>query len=153
MSRFRKKERETPAISTASLPDIVFMLLFFFMVITQLRDTKILVDQDLPEATQLQKLEQKSLVKNFWVGKPKNIGQFGKEARIQANDVILPSDEDIQRIVAEYQLELGEKAGKMTISLKADENVKMKILTDIKMQLREADARKINYATRKSGDE
>lgn len=152
MSRFSKKERANPEISTASLPDIVFMLLFFFMVITEMRDTEILVETKIPEATQLQKLEQKSLNKNFWIGKPRNQGQFGKEARIQANDVII-SDDDIQRIIAEYNLELGEDAGKMTISLKADEKVKMKILTDIKLELREADARKINYTTRKRGED
>lgn len=150
MSRFRNKERETPAVSTASLPDIVFMLLFFFMIIAQPRDKEILVDQKLPKATQLQKLEQKSLVRNFWVGKPKNIGKFGREARIQADDVILTSDEEILRLVAEYKGSLGAQAGKMTISLKADEKVKMKVLTDIKEKLREADARKINYSTVKS---
>lgn len=71
MSKFRKKERATPAVSTASLPDIVFMLLFFFMVTTVLREQDLLVEQKLPQSSQLQKLQNKTLISYIFIGKPK----------------------------------------------------------------------------------
>ena len=149
MSKFSKRQKEEPKISTAALPDIVFMLLFFFMVITKMRETEILVEQRLPKATQLQKLEQKSLVHYLYIGKPTK-AEYGTEPRIQANDVLI-NLEDIPRIIAEKRLGMTESdAQKLTVSLKADQEIKMNILTDVKLQLREADARKVNYATVKT---
>ena len=72
MSKFRKDDgKELPPISTASLPDIVFMLLFFFMVSTTMREVTVNVKQTLPEATELSKLEKKSLVSYIYIGEPK----------------------------------------------------------------------------------
>ena len=71
MAKFKKdSKKETPAISTASLPDIVFMLLFFFMVSTTMREVTLMVQNNMPLATQIAKLEKKSLVSNIYVGKP-----------------------------------------------------------------------------------
>ena len=71
MSKFRKKGgKSTPAISTASLPDIIFMLLFFFMVVTVMRESELKVQVQVPQATELTKLEQKSLVNYIYIGKP-----------------------------------------------------------------------------------
>ena len=89
MSKFRKDDgKELPPISTASLPDIVFMLLFFFMVSTTMREVTVNVKQSLPQATELSKLEKKSLVSYIYVGEPKKQFQtmFGKAPRIQLND-------------------------------------------------------------------
>ena len=89
MAKFKKDgKRETPAISTASLPDIVFMLLFFFMVSTTMREVSLMVENGMPEATQTIKLEKKALVSNIYVGKPKDQyqGAYGTEPRIQLND-------------------------------------------------------------------
>ena len=57
-----------PPISTASLPDVIFMILFFFMVSTTMRDQELLVRYKLPEATEVQKLEKKSLVSFIHIG-------------------------------------------------------------------------------------
>ena len=103
MSKFKKKKGGgTPAISTASLPDIVFMLLFFFMVVTVLRDTSIKVQQDLPYADQVEKLEKKNLVMFIYAGKPSKRyqQQYGDEARIQLNDKFA-SIKDIQQFIYE----------------------------------------------------
>ena len=71
MSKFKKdSSKDTPGISTASLPDIVFMLLFFFMVTTVMRETTIMVKQSMPEATEIKKLEKKSLVSYIYIGSP-----------------------------------------------------------------------------------
>ncbi|TAF64806.1 MAG: biopolymer transporter ExbD [Cytophagales bacterium] len=148
MATFKKSEKPTPAISTASLPDIVFMLLFFFMVVTKMREQEINVKQRIPEATQLQTIEQKSLVSYIYVGEPKK-RSMGKEARIQVNDVFT-TPEGIPQYVQQERSKLKENERPLiTMSLKVDEAVKMGLLTDVKLQLREADARKINYSTRK----
>lgn len=147
MATFGKKERPSPALSTASLPDIVFMLLFFFMVTTVLRETDLLVRVSIPQATQLEKLENKSLVSYIYVGKPRDTQKFGTEPRIQVNDVFLLPNE-IPRFVAEERAKLDEaERDKITMSLKVDRTAKMGIVNDVKLQLREADARKVNYAT------
>ena len=89
MSKFsNKKKKKDPAISTASLPDIIFMLLFFFMVTTVMREVELKIKVQVPEATELQKLEKKSLVSYIYIGEPLNTYRkfFGTEPRIQLND-------------------------------------------------------------------
>ena len=86
MSKFKKKNSEgTPKISTASLPDIIFMLLFFFMVSTVMRETTLKVEQVMPEASEVQKLERKNLVSYIYVGEPKKEyrAKYGTEAALQ----------------------------------------------------------------------
>ena len=91
--KINSKPRQKSTVSTASLPDIIFMLLFFFMVTTVLRETDILVKQKLPKAAQLSKLERKSLVSYIYIGEPKQNSLFGKEPKIQVNDVFVEVDE------------------------------------------------------------
>jgi len=145
----KKKSKETPGISTASLPDIVFMLLFFFMVTTVMREVELKVANTRPKATEIQKLERKSLVTYIYVGKPtKNYqARFGKEPRIQLNDAFA-SIEEVQPFVIQERTAKDEVEQKlMTVSIKADKEVKMGLITDIKLQLRKAQALKINYST------
>ena len=89
MAKFGKKSNTSQDIPTAALPDIIFMLLFFFMVTTVLRETDILVKQQLPRAVQLTKLERKSLVSYIYIGEPKQTNLYGKEPKIQVNDVFV----------------------------------------------------------------
>lgn len=152
MAKFKKKNRASVEISTSSLPDIIFILLFFFMVATQLRERTIKVEQQLPQAIQPQKLENKSLVSYVYIGKPRNPGAYGTEPKIQVNDVFVSPDEIIQFVEAERsKLDEGQK-NKIIISLKADQDVDMGILTDVKTNLRKANARKLNYSTRQGSD-
>ena len=152
MSKFRKdSKKDTPGISTASLPDIVFMLLFFFMVTTVMRETTIMVQQSLPQATEIQKLEKKSLVSYIYIGSPveRMQGTYGTKARIQLNDAFATVD-DIQQYITSERTSRDEKEVPfMTTSIKADQNTKMGIVTDVKQELRKANALKINYSTRK----
>ena len=152
MSKFKQKSKgETPGISTASLPDIVFMLLFFFMVTTVMRATELLVQVKVPQATEIQKLERKSLVSYIYVGKPVTRLQntFGTEPRIQLNDAFASVDDISEFIAAERDARSEEEIPAMTTSIKADETAKMGIITDIKQELRKVQAFKINYSTRK----
>jgi len=152
MSKFRKdSKKDTPGISTASLPDIVFMLLFFFMVTTVMRETTIMVQQSLPQATEIQKLEKKSLVSYIYIGSPveRMQGTYGTKARIQLNDSFATIDDIPQYITAERTARDEKEVPFMTTSIKADQNTKMGIITDVKQELRKANALKINYSTRK----
>ena len=141
-----------PAISTASLPDIVFMLLFFFMVTTVMRETEMLVDNQLPQATEVKKLERKSLVSYIYVGAPRGNNRkvkYGTKAKIQLNDAYA-NISDIQAfIIAERESRAEEEIPLLTTSIKADIDVKMGIVSDIKQELRKAQSYKINYSTRK----
>ena len=152
MSKFKKKSGGgTPAISTASLPDIVFMLLFFFMVTTVMREVTLKVKNEKPFATEIKKLERKSLVTYLYVGKPKDAyaPQLGTEPVLQLDDAIARVGE-IQPFVIAAREEINEaERPLMTVSIKADEDVKMGFITDIKQELRTANSLKINYSTRK----
>ncbi len=152
MSKFKKNSKKgMQAISTASLPDIVFMLLFFFMVTTVMRETTLFVNVITPKATEIKKMEKKSLVSYIYVGSPVKRLQasYGSASRIQLNDAFASVD-DIQEFIATERESRDEKEIPfMTTSIKADEKTKMGIITDIKQELRKANALKINYSTRK----
>ena len=155
MSKFRKDgKKDLPAISTASLPDIVFMLLFFFMVATTMREVDLNVDVMVPEAIEITKLEKKDLVSNIYVGVPMRSFQknFGTEPRIQLNDQFATVG-DIQAFIAsERESRKEELRNKLTTSLKVDQYTKMGIVTDIKQELRKASSLKLNYSTRQTAE-
>lgn len=147
MSKFKKKTKADTNIPTSALPDIIFMLLFFFMVTTVLREQEILVEQKIPQATQLQKIQKKTLISYLYVGKPKNTNLYGSEPRIQANDVLITTS-DLVLWVNQQKDNLSEaERDQIWISLKADRDVKMGPISDIQFELREADARKLMYAS------
>ena len=151
MAKFgRKGKGGMPAISTASLPDIVFMLLFFFMVTTVMRTADLKVENKVPKATELKKLEKKSLVSYIYVGEPKRqfVKIMGTEPRIQLNDAFAKVRDIDQFITAEREARDENEVPFMTTSLKVDEDVKMGIVTEIKQALREANALKINYSAK-----
>ena len=141
-------KKKAPAISTASLPDIVFMLLFFFMASTSLREVTYKVNIRTPEATELQKLEKKSLVRYVYIGtpKPEFHAQYGKETRIQLDDAFAEVDQIENFIVNERSAMREDEQNLLTVSIKADRETKMGIITDVKQALRRAYALKINYA-------
>lgn len=146
MSRFKKKGgKETPGISTASLPDIIFMLLFFFMVTTVMRETELLVKVDSPSAKEVQKLEKKSLVSFIYIGEPVQ-SKLGTNTRIQLNDAF-GSVDAIPEYIAKEREARDEADRKFLItSLKVDKGTKMGIVTDVKQKLRRVGAFKINYS-------
>lgn len=153
MSKFRKSSaKETPAVSTASLPDIVFMLLFFFMVTTTMRQVTLLVKATLPTATELTKLEKKSLVSYIYVGPPlkQYTKSFGTEPRIQLNDQFAKVSDIPDFIIAERAARDEAEIPYMVTSLKVDEYTKMLIVGEIKQELRRAAALHINYSSRKA---
>lgn len=135
-------------INTASLPDVVFMLLFFFMTTTVMREVELKINVSVPEATQGKKLEKKSLASFIYIGEPlPNLrATFGSEPKIQLNDAFKEVS-DIQDFIAQERESLDEvERSKMLVSLKIDRETKMGIVVDVKQALRRANALKIMYA-------
>lgn len=152
MAKFtRKGKGRMPSLSTASLPDIVFMLLFFFMVSTTMREQQVKVRVRLPAATEVAKLEKKSLTSFIYIGTPNREFQaiYGTDARIQLNDSFRTL-EDIRDFISSEREKLDEAdRGFMTVALKIDEDARMGMVTDVKQELRKASALKISYIARK----
>ncbi|MFC5047349.1 ExbD/TolR family protein [Aquimarina hainanensis] len=151
MSKFNKKKKGgIPSISTASLPDIVFMLLFFFMVATTMRQNTLMVANKLPIADQVEKLEKKDLVIYIYAGKPSSRYQSnaGTEGRVQLNDKFA-SLEDIQSYVLAERNKMREELVPFQVTaLKIDGQTNMGLVGDIKKELRAVQALKVNYTTR-----
>ncbi len=146
MAKFKKKKKGMPGISTASLPDIVFMLLFFFMVSTTMRETELKIKPPkLPKADQVQKLERKSLVSFIYVSKSKDGSSSGD--KIQLNDRISNVEDIPAFILSERAAHSEAEIPLLTTSIKADVKSNVGTITDIKQQLREINALKINYST------
>jgi biopolymer transport protein ExbD len=132
--KFEKKRSESKQeIPTSSMPDIIFMLLLFFMVATTLREQEIYVKFTLPEARAVEKIENKRLVSYIWIG---------DNERIQIDDNIVELKQ-IQKIMLEKRTTLPS----VIVSLRADKNSRMGLVTDIQQSLRKADARRINYSS------
>lgn len=150
MSKFnKKKDAALPAVNTASLPDIVFMLLFFFMTVTVMKDSSLKVENVLPNATEIKKLEKKDRVIYIYVGKPTREYEkvFGTESKIQLNDKFANASEIGSYILAERAKKPQELQNVLTTSLKVDKNANMGIISDIKLELRKVNALKLNYTT------
>ena len=151
MSKFKKKKGgELPAVNTASLPDIVFMLLFFFMVATVMRDNTLKIENKLPSADQVEKLEKKELVMYIYAGKPsKNYSYAGTVPKIQLEDKLAEVKDIAAYIASQRATKREEQIPYLTTALKVDVNTNMGLVSDIKQELRKVNALKINYTTRK----
>jgi biopolymer transport protein ExbD len=148
MSKFKtKKGKGSPAINTSSLPDIIFMLLFFFMVTTVMREVTLRVKLRLPAATEVQKLEKKSLVSYIYIGPPTNTAMFGTESRIQLNDQFARMQDIGEFIAREREARNEADRQFLTTSLKVHDETKMGVVTDVKQELRKSGAFRINYST------
>ncbi len=151
MSKFNKKKKGLAAISTASLPDIVFMLLFFFMVSTTMRETDLLIKKPaLPVASEVKKLELKSLVSTIYIGKSKDARISGD--KIQVNDKIVEVKDIPSFIYSERALRKEDEVKFMTTSIKADKEASVGTILDIKEQLRDINALKISFSTSRGND-
>lgn len=149
MAKFgRKKKKGVQAVNTASLPDIVFMLLFFFMVATVLRTEEEKVKVIRPSASEVEKIEKKHLIRYINIGPPMD-KMRGTEPVIQLNDAFA-NVSDIQTWVANQREDFAEaEKTKMWVSLKVDKDTKMGIVTAVKQELRQASALKVLYSTTK----
>ena len=150
MGKFNKSgKKEMPALNSSSMPDIVFAILFFFMVTTTMRSETLLVKVTVPHASEVQKLEKKSLVTYINIGPPADV-KLGTGTQMQLNDRFAQVGE-IQDYIAQEKSSMKEEDQPyMTVSIKADKDTKMGVITDVKQALREAYALKISYSARKA---
>lgn len=131
--KFQKKISTTKQdIPTSSLPDIIFMLLIFFMVSTVLREVDVQVQYTLPEAVMVEKIDNKRLLSYIWIG---------QDERIQIDDSIVPVSA-ISNIA--YQKRMNNP--NVIMSLRIDKGSRMGIVSDVQQELRRADALRINYS-------
>lgn len=152
MAGFKKKaSREMPEMNTSSLPDLIFTILFFFMIVTTMREVTLKVKFTVPQGTELEKLTKKSTVSFIYVGPPTDNlrAQLGSSTRIQLNDRFAEPREVMDFVAQERQGMMNQ--AEQTISIKADSKTQMGIITDIKEVLRKSWALRINYsATRRN---
>ena len=151
----KKGGKGSVGISTCSLPDVIFMILFFFMVSTTMREVELAVQFAPPTATEITKLEKKSLVSYIYIGQPiKQLQeQLGSAPRIQLNDKYVRTENvaEIGQFIASERENLNEAdRNSMSVCIKADKSTRMGIITDVKQELRRANALKIIYAAAKS---
>jgi biopolymer transport protein ExbD len=144
----KKGERAVPALATTSLPDVVYIVLFFFMLSTTMREKDVMVTYDVPQATEVQKLDKKGVV-SIYIGVPSSTAlqnKFGTAPQIQLNDSFkLPSSIGDFVNGAKNSPEGGPN---MVVALKADKEVRMGLITDVKTELRRAQALKISYVAK-----
>ena len=142
----KKKSREVPEMNTSSLPDLIFSILFFFMIVTTMREVTLKVKFTVPQGTELEKLEKKSAVSFIYVGPPTDQlrAQMGSGTRIQLNDRYAEPQEIMDFVAAERKGMMDQR--QQIMSIKADKETKMGIITDIKEVLRKSYALRINYS-------
>ena len=148
MSMFRRHRHEMPGLNMSSMPDLIFTVLFFFMIVTHMRSVPLKVAYQVPAGTELTKLTRKSAVTYIYIGKP--IGQMrhviGDSVRIQLNDKFTDPSAVGDFISQERQSMLPEDVQAMTVSIKADKSTPMGVITDVKQMLRQSKANKVNYS-------
>jgi biopolymer transport protein ExbD len=144
-SHFKKKTTTKEEIPTASLPDIIFMLLIFFMVTTVLRDTTVQVRTMLPEAEALTKIDQKRLVSYIYVGPKKLDANRLGETGVQIDDALVEDLSNVRTIMYRKLIE----QPKLIVSLKVDQTSEMGIVLDVQQELREAGTLRINYSSKR----
>jgi len=149
MGKFRKEgKKEVPQVSTSSLPDIVYMLIFFFMITTTMRDVELRVKTALPKATEIAKLEKKALVSSIYIGPPRD-PRLGTESRIQLNDQFARPEDIADWVLQEREARSEADRPFLTTALKVHKETRMGIVTDVKQELRKVGAFRINYTTLK----
>lgn len=145
---FRRRLREVPGLNTSSLPDLIFSVLFFFMIVTHMRHETVKVKFQVPQGKELARLTKKSAVSYIYIGKPTSaLGKVvGEDSKIQLNDKYVTPSQLVEYMKAEKRRMSPEDAQHMTVSIKADINTKMDVITDVKQALRQAKTLRINYS-------
>lgn len=148
MSLFRKMSHEVPELNTSSLPDLIFSVLFFFMIVTHMRQVTLKVEYRAPQGKELTRLVKKSAVTHIYIGKPTKALQtkYGQQTMIQINDKFVTPEEVMDYVLAEKQRMSPEDQRLMTVSIKADKGTKMGVIMDVKQALRQAKVLRINYS-------
>lgn len=152
MISFRRRRHEVPALNTSSLPDLIFTVLFFFMIVTHMRQVTVKVKYQVPQGKELARLTKKSAVTYVYVGVPVSAkSSLGDSVCVQLNDKVVDVADITDYVSAEKNRMSAEDKELMTVSVKADRNTKMGVITDVKQALRQAKVLRINYSATENG--
>ena len=132
----RRSSHELPGLNLASMPDLIFTVLFFFMIVTHMRDVAKQVRYEVPAGTEVRKMEQKTAVINLYLG----------EGGIQIDNDLVTLQGIVPYINQVRQGLSPENQERLTISLKADKKTPMGLIADVKRELQKAYAVKVNYS-------
>lgn len=153
MSMFGRREHEMPGLNTSSLPDLIFTVLFFFMIVTHMRQVTLKVDYRAPQGKQLTRLTKKSAVSYIYIGKPvqtlpevSNVETDSSGVCVQLNDKLATPAEVMDYVLAEKRRMSAEDQRQMTVSIRADRQVPMGVVMDVKQALRQAKVLRVNYS-------
>ncbi len=138
-SMYRRKRHHVPSLNVASMPDLIFTVLFFFMIVTHMRSDEVKVRLEMPQGSEIRKLANKASVVNIY------IGRMGNAWRIQLNGDIVEPGEIPARIEKLRAGMSAENAEKLTVSLRADRRTPMGMINDVKQALQQSYALRINY--------
>lgn len=151
-----RMRRSVPTLNTSSLPDLIFTVLFFFMVVTHMRKATVKVEYRGPQGTELTRLTKKSAVSYIYIGRAPHSAPAAASAydgySLQLNDKLATPDDIADYIAAERQRMSAENRTRQTVSLKADRGARMGLITDVKQALRKANVRKISYSAEQKLD-
>lgn len=177
MIRRNRRLREVPILNTASLPDLIFTVLFFFMIVTHMRTTTSKVKYALPQGTELKRLVKKSAVTYIYIGRdmPKNTRETSTVASPNTSSAVSPNTSSASSMdVSAYKVQLNNRVGtigevasfvanekkrmnpddqvKMTVSIKADRSTPMYVINAVKRAVRAGGATRINYSAERESD-
>ena len=148
MSIYRRRKHDIPELNTASLPDLIFTILFFFMLVTHMRKTTVKVKYQVPQGTELTKLVKKSAISYIYIGTPTDAtGEaLGDSMCVQLNDKIVDLKDIKGYLAKERQTMSAVDRKQMSASVRADKNTPMGMINNIKQSLRESNVLKVNFA-------
>lgn len=177
MIRRNRRLREVPILNTASLPDLIFTVLFFFMIVTHMRTTTSKVKYALPQGTELKRLVKKSAVTYIYIGRdmPKTTRETSTVVSHNTSSAVSPNTSSASSMdVSAYKVQLNNRVGtigevasfvanekkrmnpddqvKMTVSIKADRSTPMYVINAVKRAVRAGGATRINYSAERKSD-
>ena len=152
MGRFKRKQSNSvPGLNLASMPDLIFTVLFFFMIVTHMRDVDPKVQYNVPQGTELTKEVNKNGLVYIFIGKPVDAqgNVVSDDVRIQMGNRYVTLAEIGNEIAKERSRLSEEDQQRLTVSIRADRDTEMGIINDVKQELRKAGALNINYSAEK----
>ena len=141
---FRRPDHSVPELNMASLPDLIFTVLFFFMIVTHMRDVEMKVRYQVPAGTEVEKQAHKGSVVHIYIGRV--LDGLTDDYQIQLNDRLATVADIAQYVEAERRRMPSEDQERMTVSIKADRDVPMAVINDVKQALRQSYALNVSYA-------
>lgn len=147
---FRKRHKyEVPQLNTASLPDLIFTVLFFFMMVTHMRSVPVKVEYTVPQGDELTRLSNKAAVLYIYIGARQHPGQSGERddgTFIQLGDKFATTEEIVDYVSAERKAMSPENRDRMIVSVKADRNTPMGVISEVRQALREANVMHVSFS-------